>query len=220
MAERIQVVIARYREDVGWAENMGLSYIVYNKGPELVTNARQLTNIGREAHTYLTHIVAQWDDLADYTAFVQGNPFDHLEDHGKTDVQALTNMIMDCAQRKVPFKGFAWFRLKCDGLGRPHDLNKPENKGRWAGWGRDIPVAEVFSKLFAAEPPKEFIARAATGMFCVSRERIKTRPRAFYEYALQLVTDDPRDEHNTGHAMERLWQLVFNGNTLWNKEKY
>jgi len=28
------------------------------------------------------------------------------------------------------------------------------------------------------------------------------------------------DAENTGHAFERLWQLIFNGNTEWNKDKY
>lgn len=220
MAERIQVVIAKYREDVSWAANLGLSYIVYDKGPEPVTGARPLGNIGREAHTYLTHIIEQWDNLAGHTAFVQGNPFDHLFDHREADVHALKSMIMDCAERNVPFKGFAWFRLKCDGLGRPHDLKKPENEGRWPGWGKDIPVAETFSRLFAAAPPKEFIARAATGIFCVSAERIRTRPKGFYESALRMIVDDPDDANNTGHAFERLWQLIFNGNTSWNKSNY
>ncbi|WP_147819557.1 DUF3431 domain-containing protein [Salidesulfovibrio onnuriiensis] len=220
MPESVQVVIAKYREDVSWAERLGLSYIVYDKSSEPLTDARRLPNIGREAHTYLTHIVEQWESLAGHTAFVQGNPFDHLNDHGKADVQELRSMIMDCVERNVPFRGFAWFRLRCDGLGRPHDLGNPENRGRWPGWGKDIPVAEVFSRLFAAEPPREFIARAATGLFCVSAERIRTRPREFYEYALRLVAEDPRDTENTGHALERLWQLVFNGNRAWNKDKY
>ncbi len=220
VADKVEVVIARFREDVSWAEKLGLPYVVYDKGPEPAAGFRLLPNIGREAHTYLTHIVEQWDTLAGHTAFLQGNPFDHLSEHGKADVHALKAMIMECAERKVPFRGFAWFRLKCDGLGRPHDLKKPENEGRWLGWGKDIPVAEVFSRLFDAEPPTQFIARAATGVFCVSAERIRTRPREFYEYALRLVVDDPLDAENTGHAFERLWQLIFNGNTEWNKDKY
>ena len=31
-----------------------------------------LPNVGRESHTYLTHIVTQYDDLSDYTIFFQG----------------------------------------------------------------------------------------------------------------------------------------------------
>ncbi|KAG1674943.1 hypothetical protein FOA52_014737 [Chlamydomonas sp. UWO 241] len=37
-----------------------------------------LPNIGREAHTYLHHIVSRYADLADLTIFVQGDPYDHI----------------------------------------------------------------------------------------------------------------------------------------------
>jgi hypothetical protein len=220
MRSDVRVVVARYNEDVAWLEQTGLDYVVYDKGPDPVADARILPNIGREAHTYLTHIVREWDSLAPHTAFVQGDPFDHLDPDRATGPQDLAALIIRCAERGVPFRGFAWFKLKCDGLGRPHDLNKPENEGRWAGWGKDIPVERVFRELFNAEPPAHYVARAPAGLFCVSAARVRTRPRAMYEHALRLIEDDPHDAENTGHAFERLWQLIFNGNTLWNKDTY
>ncbi len=61
------LVIARYMEDLEWLQNENFkeySYIVYNKG----TNSNycktdkflkeiKLPNVGREAHTYLFHII-------------------------------------------------------------------------------------------------------------------------------------------------------------------
>ena len=32
MGEHVKVIIARYREDVVWAEELGYDYVVYNKG--------------------------------------------------------------------------------------------------------------------------------------------------------------------------------------------
>jgi hypothetical protein len=153
------------------------------------------------------------------TVFLQGNPFDHLSPEGGTP-STLRKVILEAMDKHRHFTGFAWFRLRCDGLGRPHDLKLPENEGRWNGWGKDIPVAEIFAKLFDAPSPNQFVARAATGNFAVSAERIRTRPQAFYEYALRLTESDPDDCKNTGHAFERLWHLIFNGNTAWNREYY
>ena len=74
---REEIVIARYAEDVAWAE--GRSALIYNKGSAVQTKAKQffLPNLGREAHTYLHHIISTWDDLADTTLFTQGG-LDHL----------------------------------------------------------------------------------------------------------------------------------------------
>lgn len=220
MREHVKVIIARYAEDVSWADELGYDYIVYNKGDDTLANSIPLPNIGREAHTYLSHIVHEYDTLAAMNVFLQGDPFDHIDDQGRATVETLRFMLSDIVEKGVPFKGLAWFKLKCDALGQPHDLYKPKNEGRWAGWGRDIPVGEIFERLFDAAAPQQIIARAPTGLFCVTGERIRTRPKAFYEYALKLIEEDPQDENNTGHAFERLWQYIFNGNIAWNKDSY
>lgn len=220
MRDDIRVIIARYCEDVSWATGLGCAHVVYDKGGDLGPEARPLPNIGREAHTYFTHIVNEYETLAPLNVFLQGDPFDHLDDRGRTSVETLRKSLEDVADRGMPFKGLAWFKLRCDRLGRPHDLRKPENEGRWPGWGRDIPVGELFERLFGVPMPGEILCRAPTGNFCVTGERIRTRPRAFYAYCLRLIEDDPRDERNTGHAFERLWQHIFNGNTAWNRDRY
>ncbi|MEF2230544.1 MAG: DUF3431 domain-containing protein [Pseudodesulfovibrio sp.] len=220
MRDPVHVIIARYREDIGWADRLGYDYIVYDKGGQPVCDARPLPNIGREAHTYFTHIVREYDALAPVNVFLQGSPLDHIDQAGRGTPELLRSKIEDVVVRRVPFKGFAWFKLECDRLGRPHDLRDPANRGRWAGWGRDIPVGEVFTALFGAPAPEIFTARAPAGVFAVTGERIRTRPRAFYESALRLVERDPDDANNTGHAIERLWQHIFNGNTAWNPARH
>lgn len=220
MRDTVKVIIAKYQEDVRWADDLGYDYLVYDKSESPIQNTLQLKNIGREGHTYLTHIVREYDTLADFNVFVQGNPFDHLDDRRQGDVNLLRKKIADVVERRMAFSGFAWFKLKCDRLGRPHDLCRPENKGRWAGCGKDIPLGEVFEKLFMADFPEQLVVRAPAGLFAVTGERIRTRPKAFYEYALRLFEADPDDANNTGHAFERLWQHIFNGNTAWNRQHY
>ncbi len=222
-APDILAVVARYREDLSWLCALGLPCVVYNKGPRLDpaqlppgTRVETLPNVGREAHTYLTHILASYGGLPRHTVFLQGNPFAHLAPpppSGEEPVtpEGLRQRILDLAARDLPFAGLAWFRLACDGLGRPHDMGDPAKQGRWKGWGRDIPVGETFEALFGAPAPRKFIARAPTGNMVVRADRILARPEAFYRRALTLVLCDPEDERNTGHALERLWQAVFAG---------
>ena len=220
MRGNIKVIIAKYQEDISWIDELGFDYVVYDKGGDPKGKAIVLDNIGREAHTYFTHIVREYDNLSDVNVFVQGDPFDHIDDQKKGTVDTLRDLIVDVVDRGMHFKGFAWFKLKCDRLGRPHDLRKPENEGRWSGWGKDIPLGDVFEMLFDANFPQQLVVRAPTGVFAVSGDRIRTRPKEFYEYALRVTESDPDDSNNTGHAFERLWQHIFNGNTAWNKSDY
>lgn len=222
MNGQIQVVVARYQEDVSWLEQLEMSSIVYDKSGDqkefIVYNGPRigLPNIGRETHTYLTYIVRTYPDFQDYTVFVQGSPFFHM---GPTaGPETLKTAILRNARMGVQFTGFAWYKLKCDRLGRPHDMAKPENQGRWLGWGKDIPVGEVYGTLFAGPVPERFLVTAPAGMLFVARARILARPLKFYKVALEHVEADPQDENNTGHAFERLWGVIFNGDTALNKE--
>jgi len=220
----VQVVVARHREDVSWLEGLGMPGIVYDKsgGPEshipstIGLPVIGLPNIGRETHTYLTHIVRSYPDFPDYTVFLQGSPFVHMGPEAGPDT--LKAAIERNIRLGVQFTGFAWYKLKCDRLGRPHDLAKPENQGKWLGWGKDIPVGEVYARLFACGVPETFLVTAPAGMLFVARARILARPLQFYQVALELIEADPQDENNTGHAFERLWGIVFNGNKALNRE--
>jgi hypothetical protein len=212
----VEVVVARFREDASWVRGLGFPYVVYDKSGQPGPHA--LPNIGRESHTYLSHIVAKYPDFPDYTVFLQAGPFKHMGQGASPE--SLKERIEQNVRLGVKFTGFAYFKLKCDQQGRPHDMAAPEKKGLWKGWGKDIPVGEVYGKLFSGDVPETFLVTAPAGQFFVARERILARPKAFYERALKLVEDDPEDERNTGHAFERLWQVVYNGKTALNKEAY
>jgi len=78
----ISLIIARYTEDIDWVTAYNDIAIVYNKGHyDLVgiKNVIHIENIGREGHTYLYHIIHNYENLTDRVIFSQGNPFDHNE---------------------------------------------------------------------------------------------------------------------------------------------
>lgn len=62
----MKLVIARYDENVYWAQ--GLDSIIIEKAI--------IGNVGREAHSYLHYIITHYEQLDD-VIFCQGNPFDH-----------------------------------------------------------------------------------------------------------------------------------------------
>lgn len=86
--KRVTLVVARYREDVRWLRAFDkdrFDIVCYNKGepvvdlPSHILQTR-LPNVGREAHTYLYHILRTYKNpTTEYVVFLQGHPFDHLQ---------------------------------------------------------------------------------------------------------------------------------------------
>lgn len=74
------IIVARYNERIEWTKQF-TNVFIYNKGSELHDASYiPLKNVGREGHTYYKYICDNYENLADYTIFLQGNPFDHSPD--------------------------------------------------------------------------------------------------------------------------------------------
>ena len=75
-----RLVIAKYQEDVSWLRKIKNHNItVYDKSDSPIEKSIQLNNVGREGHTFLHHIVTNYNNLDDITIFLQGNPFEHIQ---------------------------------------------------------------------------------------------------------------------------------------------
>lgn len=77
----LEICIAHYNEDLSWLSSYTSNCSIYSKGESpanrgAFANAIRLPNIGRETHTYLTHIVRNYDSLPHVTLFLQGNIHD------------------------------------------------------------------------------------------------------------------------------------------------
>ena len=78
-SKNIEIVISRYNENLEWLNYEPFNKyknIIYNKGPNddfcKTNNIKvfNLENIGRCDHTYLFHIIENYDNLADITVFL------------------------------------------------------------------------------------------------------------------------------------------------------
>jgi hypothetical protein len=77
----MRIVVARYNENVEWTRQFN-NVTIYNKGEPLNDefNEIYLNNVGKEGHTFYKHICDNYDNLDDYTIFLQGDPFPHSND--------------------------------------------------------------------------------------------------------------------------------------------
>ena len=84
----LTLVVARYKEDIRWLLEVpeDIAILLYNKGPEIldskvlarINRLETLPNQGREADTYLYHLLSYPHGPADeWTVFCQGDPFPH-----------------------------------------------------------------------------------------------------------------------------------------------
>lgn len=94
----MDIVVARYTEDVRWVYRLlhmpsVKRVFLYNKNPAVPIqyhilvhpklHYKELPNKGREADTYVHHIIHHYDDLGDTVVFTQGDPFEHAPEFWK-----------------------------------------------------------------------------------------------------------------------------------------
>lgn len=181
-----KVVVARYNEDVEWCKPFPC--IIYNKGGAL-PNTIALPNIGREAHTYLHHIIENYDNLDDYTAFVQGDPFDHSPN-------ILRNL------RATPVTPFTWLSERIILTTTEYDGDDPT-----------LPMKEFTMMLYGKLIQRTF-KFGEGAQFIVSRDAIRRKPKAFYQFLLYVVSREPVrgsavDRTKGPWVIERFWQPIF-----------
>lgn len=78
----INIVVARYNENIDWALPYNDIALIYNKGNNNIpnfSNVLNIQNIGREGHTYLYYIVTRYNELPNRTIFLQADWVLHNE---------------------------------------------------------------------------------------------------------------------------------------------
>ena len=207
----ISIIISRYNEDLIWLDKYKeLNLIIYNKGLNDIEykfkNLIELPNVGRESHTWLFHIIENYDNLSDINIFLQGR----IDDLGCMSFKSPLDYI-----KHTQLNGFSVKRLGL--LGPLHWENylgidrDPRYKKKW--FSGDIGIKSKGFRKFAKKYfPKIpiFVPTSYGGCFGVSKEKIRKYELSFYK---KLIKDL---EYHTnpieGHFMERLWCYMFTEN--------
>ncbi len=192
----MDLVVARYREDLRWLRRVPRAFRVhlYDKGGDAAGGVT-LPNVGREAHTYLHHLVACYETLADLTVFVQGKPFDHVPD--------LHQRLKAWAAGQETVQDFR-------GLGFLVDADDRTGSRLFQAWSKNpgripLDMTGFWTALFDEQPVPEQFVFFGGAHFAVTRKVIQERPRAFYEKALRVAEHFP----DAAHCFERTWPHVF-----------
>lgn len=210
--QKVQIVVARYNENLDWLSPMSHICKVYNKGDDSIANSINLPNVGRESHTYLHHIIENYDSLSEITLFIQGRITDHHT--YRNDIEFINQLISDAViygysqnahMHNVGFLG-AYSYLKMANKWK----NLKDSGQTFGEWMTDV------MKLGNREYDKyKMLKWYRNGIFSLSKERIHAYPKSFYENLLKYV--DNHVDPETGHYFERAWYEIFIG-TFENKK--
>jgi len=205
ITKKIQIVVARYNEDTTWLLPYKDIVTIYNKGNHDIQlnnfNTIRLQNIGRESHTYLTHIINNYDNLSEKTLFVQGKISDHkilnIMDYFKTNhfIGVLDELDINLLKTNIDHIK-KWKKEYLNGTIKKCILTPYV----WITQiiGIDLNNIDKTNVVWGAN-------------FSISKELILSKPKIFYENIIRYIGHINPEE---GHYLERSWYMIFNYNYI------
>lgn len=188
----IELIVARYKENIGWLSNINpsIKITVYNKYEE---SGQTLPNIGREGHTYLHHIINNYDNLSDFNIFLQGDPSFH------------DSTILDKINKFNPNdKNIFPIFFGPSSIENMHSIFCPSHIN-------GLPMYYFFDLLFGIKSNRNTKLKFYPGaQFLVDKKTILNRPKEFYQFLIKFLSYeiDPIE----GYIVERLWPYIFDNN--------
>ena len=198
MSYKKELVVAKYREDINWIKDCSSidKVTVYYKNENSQENVNSLPNIGRESHSYLYHILNNYNNLSDYTIFCQGDPIFH-DCHFIEKINSIDSIILSHIQ-----KGFYFFAGECK-----EEINETYSEKHPVG----LPISYFLDLLFDIKIPQKIsITYNCSAQFLVKKQNILNRPKSFYRFLINFVSNekDPIE----GYIFERIWKFILDKN--------
>lgn len=200
------LIVARYSDPLNWLPKVSgrIKIVVYNKGDDFTpmreAKVLRLPNVGNESHTYLSHIVENYDSMSGQLVFIQDHPAVHYHPY--------TDRFYDDLNRVSPKEKWVEFNI-------------PYYKRRTC-----FPATHYWEKFFWQRCPKLVAAGIGT-QFLTTAEALRTRRKGFWQSLLDASIHSPRMNHNEnimwfGYFLETFLPYIFSGedfNTVERKQR-
>lgn len=165
----------------------------------------KIPNVGREAETYLNHIVTRWDSLAERTVFLQADV------HNPREFYPFFQRYFRANQTGFLNLGWAGNVCNSDDCGDRH------------GWQDEtLLFPQIQSRI--DHSARDGVLLSYKGQFVATAARIRGIDKAIYDDLWKLLTDEKSWAHNEpylqgredrmdtpwfGYTMERIWNVLF-----------
>ena len=213
----IEIIVSRFNEDLSWTQEAPFNffqYIVYNKGANnnfIKTNVKQIINIdnvGRESHTYLYHIIENYNKLSNITVFLPGSL--NL-DYKKIKAKIILNNIIKNNYSTAYLVGHyhenikeVFYNFMLDNW-KSTDKNNLLLNSELALQKSEIRPYGKWYTYFFGNIKAHWTAMC--GIFSIDKRDIIQQPIERYQKLLQTINTHSNPE--IGHYIERSWCAIF-----------
>jgi hypothetical protein len=224
----VEVVIARYNENdfkrllpmipIDW------DITIYNKGSDDIVippndnhniTTINLKNVGRDAHTYLYHIIKNYKNLADVTVCLPGSALDNSMWQKSRKTKAVIKTVKSAYVSVFP-TNTKLFSLKDDkdlynfeqkeytSTNKSNQDKNPQSKTQLAS---HRPFGKWYEKMFEGYSVPERFHVNYNCIFAVQKEHVLQRSIKLYRKLIAEVSKSSQPE--AVHYIERSWATIF-----------
>lgn len=207
------IVTSHWNEDLGWLKNAGVPVEVCDKPgakqhPLSSTGKCNLPkNKGREASSYISYILNNWDTLPRRIAFIHG--------HETADHQNRPEGLLELIKRANPTLDYVSLNDSWHTLCLGEQCPKERKKDYYTDNPAHILLKKHWKTHFQPYLNIEFpywIQSERSAQFVVSHAAIKRYPKEAYEKWFDLLMsagDGPTDDYFSGMVFEFVWHMLF-----------
>lgn len=178
--------------------------IVYNKSDNEITlknNSIQkhLNNIGREGETYLNHIINNYNNLSEYTIFIQDDTNNHISDYNQ-----FINFCNNIIDKKLQFKLYpsTW---RTTGPWANSVVRRTITNGilNLEGFPSEDSI-KICCEKYGINLPKQYTTETCAFFVC-HKNSILNYEKDFYIKLREWLLS----ENGNVYVLEHMWKIIF-----------
>lgn len=167
------------------------------------TTIIDVPNIGRESDTYLQHIINFYDNLTDYTAFIQDDTHNHIQ---KEDYSNFITFVNNCSINKSFFTGYPAKYRKGSRGSQQRSFN---NGCHSASIDTPKDAVKISSQKLNINLPKHYITYVCAHFVCSKQAIIKKNVEYYKNLLLYLHSSEDYSPNKKGYIFEHMWAIIF-----------
>ncbi|KAJ5864253.1 uncharacterized protein N7529_006169 [Penicillium soppii] len=167
-------------------------------------------NKGHEVMIYLTYIVDHYDQLPDVAVFMHShqNAWHNDALFNGDAANLLRRLNLNRVIREGYMNTRCGFGPGCPAWMHPGAVEEDETKQE------ETMLARAWGELFPDEPIPSVLAQPCCAQFALSRDRIRSIPRARFVFYRDWLLSTDLSDYITGRIWEYLWQYIFTGEAV------